>query len=165
MIGSAERSMLSRLFPPQIDNRYRGPKLALWLLYPITFMNIAISLVAIFEPDGGAQTADGIPLDTFAPAAARAVIGVVAYLGLADLVLWVFAVLALLRYRAMIPLIYLLIVIEFLAHKGIGLMKPIERAGAAGGGLVTWGLLAVSALGLILSLSGKPENPRAGVTH
>src|ERR1700682_1874394 len=106
--------MLNRLLPAQIDNRYRGHKLALWLLYPITFLNLVIDLVSIFSADGGARSADGIPLDTFSAAAARAVVGVAAYLGLADLVLVVFSVLALVRYRAMVPLIYLVIVIEFL---------------------------------------------------
>jgi hypothetical protein len=149
--------MLNRLFPAQIDNRYRGHRLALWLLYPITFLNAVIDLVSIFSPDGGAQSADGIPLDTYAPAAARAVVGVAAYLGLADLVLVVFSVLALVRYRAMVPLIYLVIVIEYLAHKGIGLMKPIARAGDAHGGLVTMGLFALCVLGLMLSLIGKDQ--------
>jgi hypothetical protein len=53
--------MLNRLFPAQIDNRYRGYRLALWLLYPITFLNAVIDLASIFSPDGGAQSADGIP--------------------------------------------------------------------------------------------------------
>jgi hypothetical protein len=148
-------SIMNRLFPPQIDNRYRGHTLALWLLYPITFLNVAIDMVSIFKDDGGAQSADGIPLDTYPPAAAQAVVGVAAYLGLADLLFALFAILALLRYRAMIPLIYLLMVIDYLAHKGIGLMKPIVRAGDTHGGLVTLALFAVSVLGLILSVAGK----------
>jgi hypothetical protein len=38
--------MLNRIFPEHIDNHYRGHKFALWLFYPITFMNVAIALVA-----------------------------------------------------------------------------------------------------------------------
>jgi hypothetical protein len=150
-------TMLNRLLPAQIDNRYRGHRLALWLLYPITLLNLVIDLVSIFSPDGGAQSADGIPLDTFSAAAARAVVGVAAYLGLADLVLVVFSVLALVRYRAMVPLIYLVIVIEFLAHKGIGLMKPIARTGDTHGSLVTLALFALSVLGLVLSLTRRDQ--------
>src|SRR5437660_7556830 len=82
-----EARMLNRIFPEQINNHYRGHKFALWLFYPITLMNVVINLAAIFTRDGGAQSADGIPLDTFGPGGAQAVIFVVALLGLAGLLL------------------------------------------------------------------------------
>jgi hypothetical protein len=151
--------MLNRIFPGAFDNHYRGSKIALWLFVLITFVNTAISLVAIFRPDGGAQSADGIPLDTFAPDAAQAVIGVVAFLGLANLALCVLFVVALICYRSMIPLMYTLSVIEWLAHKGIGQMKPIARTAATTGHYVSFGILAVTVIGLILSLTGKNYSP------
>jgi hypothetical protein len=147
--------MLNRIFPKQLDNNYRGQKIALWLLALITFVNTGISFVAIFKPDGAAQSADGIPLDTYAPAAAQAVIGVVAFLGLANLLLYIIFIVALIRYRAMIPLMYVLIVLNWLAHKGIGMMKPIVRTGTSPGHYVTWSLFALSVIGMILSLTGK----------
>jgi hypothetical protein len=147
--------MLNRIFPGAFDNHYRGSKIALWLFVLITFVNTGISLVAIFRPDGGAQSADGIPLDSFAPAAAQAVIGVVAFLGLANLSLCVLFIVALICYRSMIPLLYSISVIEWLAHKGIGQMKPIVRTAATTGHYVSFGLLAVTVIGLILSLTGK----------
>ena len=106
--------MLNRVFPELIDNHYRGFKFALWLFYPLAFMYVAIALAAIFARDGGAQSADGIPLDTFTSGGAEAVIGVVAFLGLAKLLLGLLFVLTLFRYRAMIPLMYVLIVVVIL---------------------------------------------------
>ena len=147
--------MLSRIFPKLLDNQYRGNKIAVWLFVLLTVMNAGISCVAIFKPDGGAQSADGIPLDTYGPAAAQAVIGVVAFLGLANLLLYIVFIVALIRYRSMIPLMYVLIVLSWLAHKGIGLMKPIVRAGTSSGHYVTWSLFALSVIGLILSVTGK----------
>jgi hypothetical protein len=147
--------MLNRIFPKQLDNQYRGNKIAIWLFALLIVVNTGISCVAIFKPDGGAQSADGIPLDTYAPAAAQAVIGVVAFLGLANLLLYIVFVVVLIRYRAMIPFMYLLIVLNWLAHKGIGMMKPIVRAGASPGQYVTWSLFALSLIGLILSVTGK----------
>ena len=147
--------MVNRIFPKQLDNQYRGNKIAIWLLALLTLMNTGISCVAIFKPDGGAQSADGIPLDTYAPAAAHAVIGVVAFLGLADLLLCVLIIIALIRYRAMIPLMYVVIVLNWLAHKGIGLMKPIARTGTSSGHYLTWSLFALSVIGLILAVTGK----------
>jgi hypothetical protein len=55
-----------------MDNRYRGHPAAMWLLCVLTFVNTAIALGAIFSPDGGAQSADGIPLDTYGAAGAQA---------------------------------------------------------------------------------------------
>jgi len=154
-----ETRMLNRIFPEQIDNHYRGYKFALWLFYPITFINVAIALVGIFSKDGGAS-ADGIPLDTFGAVGAQAVIAVVALLGLAKLLLGLLFVLALFRYRSMIPLMYVLIVVDYLGHKGILLMKPIVRVGTPFGGFVTATLFALSVIGLVLSLRGKDYLPR-----
>jgi hypothetical protein len=147
--------MLNRIFPERFDNHYRGHKFALWLFYPLAFMQVAIALVAIFARDGGAQSADGIPLDTFTSGGAEAVIGVVAFLGLAKLLLGVLFVLAAFRYRAMIPLMYVLILVDFLGHKGIGLMKPIVHVEASSGSYVNAVLITLCVIGLILALRGK----------
>ena len=154
--------MLNRIFPEYIDNHYRGHKFALWLFYPLTLMNVAIALVAIFARDGGAQSAGGIPLDTFVSGGAQAVIGVVAFLGLSKLLLGMLFVLALFRYRAMIPLMYVMIVVDYLGHKGIGLMKPIVRIGTPPGSFVSVALIALSIIGLVLSLRGKDYLPTIG---
>ena len=69
--------MLNRVLPRAFDNTYRGRRLALWLLYPITLLNLVIDVMAIAAPDGEAQSADGIPLFAYPPAAAQAVVGVV----------------------------------------------------------------------------------------
>jgi len=158
--------MLDLIFPKSIDNHYRGQRLALLLLWLIVGMNVAIDLGAIFTPDGGAETADGIPLSTYPAAAAAAVIGVAAYLGLAGLMLDLIYVLALVRYRAMVPLMYALLVVQYPAHKAIGLMKPIVRAGDPHGGWITLGLFVLTLIGFALSLTGKyrrgaPQGRRA----
>lgn len=152
--------MWNRLFPEQIDNHYRGSKFAFWLFCLITFMNVVINLVAIFTRDGGAQSADGIPLDTFGAGGAQAVIYVVALLGLSGLMVCFLFVLALFRYRAMIPLMYVLLAVEHLGHKGIGMMKPIVRVEASSGSFLSLALFALIVIGLILSLRGKDYLPK-----
>jgi hypothetical protein len=148
--------VLSRIFPKQFDNHFRGNKLALWIFALITFMHTAISLTSIFRPDGGAQSADGIPLDTFSPSAAQAVIGVGGLLDLAILLLCALFILALIRYRSMIPLMYILLVTDWLARKGVLRLKPIPRMpGTSTGYYVSLGIFAVTLVGMILSLTGK----------
>jgi hypothetical protein len=146
--------MIERLFPARFDNVYRGHPLALWLLFPLTFVNTGIGLASIFRPDSGAQSADGIPLNHFGGGGAQAVIGTVALLGLARVLMGLLAGLALARYRAMIPLIYLLTVTDVLAHRAILVMKPIA-SGPSAGGYVVVTLTLLSIVGLALSLIGR----------
>src|SRR5664279_6241177 len=151
--------ILHVILPERIDNHYPGHWFALWLFYPITLMNLTIALIAIFARDGGAQSADGIPLDTYVAGGAKAVIAVIAYLGLAKLLLALLFILALIRYRALIPLLYLWLVVDYLGHKGIGYLKPMSRTGTRWGGLVTLTLFALSIVGLVLSLQGGDHLP------
>jgi len=84
------------------------------------------------------------------------VIGIVALLGLAKLLPSSLYVLALLRHRATIPFMYVLIVSKYLGHKGIGWMKPIvHMAGTSTGSLGTLGIFALNVIGLVFSLRGE----------
>ncbi len=145
---------MRRLFPARFDNTYRGHPVARWLLYALTFVNLGIGLATVFRPDSGAA-ADGIPLDRYAGGGAAAVVSAVALLGLAKVLMGLLAVMALARYRSMIPLIYLLMVTDFLAHKAIGAMKPMAYVGGAPAGYLVPTLIALSIVGLALSLIGR----------
>ena len=81
-------------------------------------------------------------------------IGTVALLGLAKMLMGLLDVLALARYRAMIPLLYLLMVADFLAHRAILMVKPIVSGPSTGGYVVTT-LIVLSIVGLTMSLIGR----------
>ena len=148
--------MLGRIFPKAIDNRYRGHLAALWIFVPIVVMRLGIAVGSLVLADGSLQSADGIPLDTYPPAAARAIIAVSAYGDVANLWLALVLVLALIRYRAMVPLMFLVVVLDWFAHKGVGMAKPMERmAGASPGSYLTLAIFGLSLVGLILSVTGK----------
>ncbi len=147
--------MFPRMFPVSFDNHYRGQKAALWLFCLLVFVNLAVPLTSIFAGDSGAQSADGIPLDTFGVAGAQAVVAVVAVLGLVKLLLGLLCVLALVRYRAMIPLLYLLLLVELLARKGIYWLKPLPHLGTPSGFYVNLALIALTLVGWVLALSGR----------
>ncbi|MCH7806862.1 MAG: hypothetical protein IH995_06925 [Proteobacteria bacterium] len=147
--------MLSRIFPEHIDNHYRGHKLALWLFVPITFMKVAISLVHIFYADGGAQSISTIPLDTYSAGGAQNLIAVFARMGLDQLILGLLFVVVLFRYRAMIPLMYVLIIVHYIALEGIVYMKPLALAGTSGASTPALAFMVLSISGLVLSLLGK----------
>jgi hypothetical protein len=61
----------------------------------------------LFAQDGGAQSIATIPLDTFSEPAATTVISVFALWALSQPIIAVLYLLACLRYRSMIPLLWL----------------------------------------------------------
>ena len=122
--------MLNRIFPKQIDNRYRGH----WL--------------GRADRAGGADAAgagrgldgrpalhraaaDAIPLDSYGPAGPAAAVSLFALLGLSISLLLLWGVVVLIRYRAMIPLLYLIVLLQIVGTKVLVTLHPIARAGTA----------------------------------
>jgi hypothetical protein len=152
--------MLDRLFPSPSAFNYRGSRFAVWLAALMVLVKVAIALGAIFNGRFAASVADGIPIDAYTPAGAQTVLALFGNLGLAQLALGIVGLLVVFRYRALLPCFLLLLVIEYLARKGLAWLIPIERVGGAGGGLVNGALFALLLVALALSLRGPalPEN-------
>src|SRR5262245_47368614 len=111
--------MLERVFPSAGDFTYRGSRIALWLFGLVLFVKLGIALVAIFNGHYAATVADGIPIDSYTPEGAQAFLLLFASLGLSQLMLAAFGVLLLAKYRALVPLFLLLLLVEYIARKGI----------------------------------------------
>lgn len=125
--------MLNRILPATVDNRYRGNKIVLWFFYVITTMTIVRSCVHIFKHDGGAQSIATIPLDTFTPGGADAVVLIFAYWGLSQLMFGILQLIVVLRYKSLITLMLLMLVIEWSGRLLISHFKTIETTGQAPG--------------------------------
>lgn len=145
--------MLERLFPRQADNRFEGLRPALWLLGLLISLKLVMSLNSILNTESVAAGADGIPLASYGPAAAREVLLLFALMALGHLTITMIALAALIRWRALVPFIYLVLLGEQLARRAIG------RSYAAPGAQITdiawyvnYGLLTLLVLGLALSL-------------
>jgi hypothetical protein len=147
--------MLSRILPARIDNRYRGHVLALWLFVPIAIVKLALGLVHIFRTDGGAQSVAMIPLDSYPPSAADNIVGLFARLGLEQLLLASLFIVILLRYRALIPLMYFLLVAHYAGSRLLSELKPLARSGASGVGTFALVIATLTFAGPILSLIGR----------
>ncbi|HWO87972.1 MAG TPA: hypothetical protein VNL98_02360 [Gemmatimonadales bacterium] len=144
--------MFSLLLPQRIDNTYRGYKLGLWLFAVVVLMKVAMSLNSVFNGYSVATSADGIPLDTFPSGAARTVVALFALLGLSHFIFALLGVLALVRYRSMIPIMLTLLLLQQLSKKLILQFVPIVRTGTPPGFYVNLVLLAAIIVGLALSL-------------
>lgn len=144
--------MFELILPRQIDNTYRGHRLALWLLAVIVIMKAGIGLGTIFNGHAAATSADGIPLHTFTSAGAQAFLAVFAAWGLAQLMLNLIGALVLVRYRGLVPFMFVLLLLEHLGRKLIFVFLPIARTGDTPGFAINVALVAAMGVGLVLAL-------------
>jgi len=144
--------MLDQLLPRTIDNDYRGQKAALWLLGLLLLMKSAMGLNSIFNGYSVATSADGIPLDTYPPAAARTIVTLFGIWGLGHFMICLLGILVLARYRRMVPFMFALFLVEHVSRKLILQFHPIVRVGNPPASFINPALLALMIVGLALSL-------------
>ena len=141
-----------KLLPTPVDNNFRGVKLSQYAFLLITAVTIVRSLIHVFAPDGGAQSIATIPLDTYSEAAAAAVILIFSYWGLSQLLMGFVYLGVYIRYKSLIPAMYVLLIIEYAMRIVIGQMKPIVTTGTAPGSVGSWVMVPVCVVLLVFSL-------------
>lgn len=161
--------MLARLLPQQLDNHFPGRRAAVWLLVPLALAKLlqGANVAGLFGPGNSRQVLEGVdrvPLGAFPAEAASHFVFLFAAWGLGVFLLGLLAIVALLRYRAMIPLVYLLLLIEQLGRKALAtihLGRPFLSLAPSAANLINWGFLLVIVVGLLLSLSHRPSRAAA----
>lgn len=149
--------MLERLFPRQADNRFEGLRPALWLLALLICLKLAMSVNSILNTETVAAGADGIPLASYGPAAAREVLLLFALMALGQLTITLIALATLIRWRALLPFVYLMLLAEQLARRAIARSHAAPDARITDvAWYVNYGLLTLLFLGLALSLIPAP---------
>lgn len=146
-----------KLLPSVINNDYKGRKIAKLVFLGITILTVIRSLIHVFAPDGGAQSIATIPLDTYTQAGAASVIMIFSLWGLSQLLMGVVYSFVYLKYRSLIPAMYVLLIAEYVMRIVIGMMKPIETVGTAPGGVGNWIIVPICIIMLVLSLSKNKE--------
>lgn len=144
--------MFSQLLPRSLDNRYAGHRLALWIFGLVVAVRIGQSLAAIFNGHSILISADGIPLDSYPPAAAQTIQAVWALSALYRLIISLLCVLIMVRYRAAIPLMFAVLVVEWLSRQLVLHFIPLIRTGHPPGPVVHLILFLLTLLGLGLAL-------------
>ena len=155
--------MLDQIFPQHIDNAYRGHKLALWIFGVIVLLKLIMSVNTIFNGYSVLSSADGVPLDTFSPAAAHTMVSLSAIWALSHLVMCCLFVVVLIRYRRGVPLMFMLLLVEHVGRRVILYAMPIVPAGTPPGFYVNVILLALILLGLTLSVLRRTRGDRADI--
>ena len=150
--------MHDRLMTQTIENRYRGPKLALWLFGLIVAVKSTQSVAVIFNGYSTARAADGIPLDSYSPAAAQTAVALFAQGSLWRLTTCLLCILVFVRYRSAVPFMFALLVLNYLAGQLIFQFVPLARIGTPPGPIVNLAMFALMAIGLVLSLRNREDS-------
>jgi hypothetical protein len=151
--------MLEMLLPRTADNRYRGRRIALWLFALLVIAKAGIALATIFNGYHAAAVADGIPLHEFGASGARTVVALFGLWGVGHLALCALCIVVLIRYRALIPFMFTLLLLEYFGRRLVELFLPIVTAGTPRGGIVNLALLGITIAGLALSVWRRPLVP------
>jgi hypothetical protein len=144
--------ILRRLFPARIDNAYPGSRIALWILGLMIAVRTMQSVMILVQGSSIAQSADGIPLDTYPAGAAQTIVALFALSAVNRLVISLICVVVLVRYRRAVPLMFLLLLVTYGAGQLVGRVFPIVRVGQPPAVIVNLTLLGLTILGLVLSL-------------
>ncbi len=144
--------MLKYLFPKSIDNEYKGNKSPLYLFYLVIPYTIIRSLIHLFSPDGGAQSIATIPLHSFSKNGSNTIIHLFAQWGLSQLLFGLLYIIVIIKYKSLIPLMYLFLFIEYSTRLLLGFYKPFELEGYAPGGIGNYFLVPLFIVMFILSI-------------
>lgn len=155
---------LQSFFPRQLDNGYRGQRLALWCFAFVVFAKAGQSVVLLADPYRATAGADGVPLSDYPAAAAQAIVASYAGFALLRLVLLAVCVVALIRYRTAVPALFTLLIVQFLSAQALHAVMPTARTGTPPGSIANRVIFAVMLVGLALSLWKRREPTAESLT-
>lgn len=143
------KQILATLLPLPADNTIRGMKLPVYLFMLIALVSAVRSCIHLLAPDGGAGSIAGMDL---AVAGAEGIVFAFALWGSAQLIYALIQLLVAFRYRALIPLMYVLLIFETLLRELVGRMRPVAFAHTPPGAVANFVILPLALVMLVLSL-------------
>ncbi len=143
------KDFLSILLPDKADNTLAGSKLPLYIFILIAAVGTVRSGIHIFSGDGGAGSIAGMDL---AVTGASEVIFAFALWGSEQLIYALVQWVVILRYRSLVPLMWIVQLLETLGRMLVGRIKPVSFAHTPPGAYGNYVILALSVLMLALCL-------------
>ena len=142
-------NILALLLPPQADKTIRGRKLPVYVFGAIAIISTVRSCIHLFAPDGGAGSIAGMDLSV---AGSGGIVFAFALWGSAQLIYALVQLVVAFRYRSLVPLMYVLLILETLLRMLVGRMKPVTFAHTPPGAIANYVILPLGALMLAMSL-------------
>jgi len=144
--------IMQRILPKSADNTYSGAKTAYIFFVLISVISFARSLVHVFLPDGGASVIAGLDLT----AGSKNIVFAFGLWGISQVVYALIQMLVAFRYKSLIPLMIIILIIETLGRMMVGIIKPPILFHTPPGGFANWIMLPLAIVMLLLSLKEKP---------
>lgn len=146
--------ILAVLLPARADNSIRGSKLPVYVFTLIALVSTVRSCIHLLAPDGGAGNIAGLDLSV---AGADGIVFAFGLWGSSQLIYALIQLIVAFRYRSLVPLMYVLLILETLLRMLVGTIKPVGFAHTPPGAIGNYILLPLAVLMLALSFwSRKP---------
>ena len=137
------------LLPAKLDNVIRGTKIPFYIFALYAIVSTVRSCIHLLSPDGGAGSIAGMDLSV---AGADGIIFAFALWGSSQLLFALIQLLTVIRYRSLIPFMWLMLMLEVLLREMVGKMKPVTFAHTPPGAIGNQLILPLAALMVVWSL-------------
>jgi len=116
--------MWNKLFPKTADNNYMGHFLGMLILMAFVAKSFLSGSIHMFASDGGAMSIASVALDQFSGGGAESVITMFGLWGMEQFVIGLIALVILLRYRGLVPMMALVYAVEYAGRMASSLFTP-----------------------------------------
>lgn len=148
------KNIIAKIFPKNINNDYKGYGIAVYVFVIYSVISMVRSCIHFFSPDGGAGSIAHIDLSE----GGKNIVFVFALWGSSQLVLALIQLLVSVRYKSLLPFMYVLLFLEYCFRVLLGIMKPLVFEAGAGtppGGYLDKIMIPLALVMLILCLMTK----------
>ncbi len=148
------KNIIAKIFPENINNDYKGYGIAVYVFVIYSVVSMVRSCIHFFSPDGGAGSIAHIDLSQ----GGKNIVFVFALWGSSQLVLALIQLLVSVRYKSLLPFMYVLLFLEYCFRVLLGIMKPLVFEAGAGtppGGYLDKIMIPLALVMLILCLMTK----------
>jgi len=143
------KNVLEVLFPVNVNNTIRGTKIPVYIFALYAILSAVRSCIHLLAPDGGAGSIAGMDLTV---EGAEGIIFAFALWGSSQLLFAIIQLLVVFRYRSLVPLMWLMLILEVLLRELVGAMKPVIFAHTPPGAIGNQLVLPLAALMLAWSV-------------
>jgi hypothetical protein len=137
------------ILPKTIDNSIQGTKVPFFVFAMYAILSTVRSCIHIFTADSGAGSIAGMDLTV---SGANGIIFAFGLWGSSQLLFAIIQLIVVFRYRALIPLMYLMLVLEILLRQLVGIMKPVTFSHTPPGAIGNQLVLPLAIIMLVLTI-------------
>ncbi|KAB3529329.1 hypothetical protein [Alkaliphilus serpentinus] len=148
------KDILGKIFPKAASNDYKGMKIPCWIFVLLSLISFIRSCIHLFASDGGAGSIASLDLSS----GMENIIFAFGLWGLSQVLYAIIQLLVAFRYKNLIPLMYILLLLETLGRMYIGSVKTPIYSHTPPGAIANYVILPLAIVMLIMSLNHSKNN-------